>query len=327
MTLQSRIARHETRIGVGVIDGQGPFELAATVIAVPASVDAVAPVLLVCWPGGSYGRTYWDLDPGSDVGYSAAEHWALQGYIVVTADQLGVGDSDRPHDGDAVRIAHQAAAGDALVRSLRGLAAAGELHPGFPPLDSLRLVGVGHSLGGSLVITQQALHGSYDAIANVGFTQGDKGAVDAPEDTDESDLEALALAQVGAFFAGSTGSYGLPTKADSRSWLYGPQDEPRIVDEDITVSVPWPRGPYAEALLPGRTAAYAAAVECPVFIGFSEIDIPEFPRREPDYFPACGDVTLFVLPDAAHCSNFSPQRKALWDRISTWEQSVTSQGS
>lgn len=85
--------------------------------------------------------------------YSAAEHWARQGYIVVSADQLGVGDSDRPTDGDAVRIADMAEAGDGLVASLNRIMLAGDLHPAVPVLEKARLIGVGHSLGGSLVVT------------------------------------------------------------------------------------------------------------------------------------------------------------------------------
>ncbi|XKH52413.1 alpha/beta hydrolase [Citricoccus nitrophenolicus] len=322
MDTSTDIVRHEARIDAGQVAGEGPFALATTAIVASDLLKSSNPVILVCWSGGSYGRSYWDLQPSGVTGYSAAEHWARQGYIVVAADQLGVGDSDRPSDGDAVRIADMAEAGAGLVASLNRLMVAGDLHPALPALEQARFIGVGHSLGGSLVVTQQALHRSYDAIVNIGFTQGDKGAVEAPEGADTSDLEALALAQVGAFFEGGSESYGLPTKVGSRAWLFGPGDDQRIVDEDIQTAVTWPRGPYAEALLPGQTAAYAAAVDAPTFLGFSEIDIPEFPRREPGYFGSANDLTLFVLPDAAHCSNFSPRRVDLWDRITAWERSL-----
>lgn len=314
--------RHDTRVDVGSVAGEGPFELAATVILAPERVGQDAPVVLVCWPGGSYDRRYWDLQPSAGQGFSAAEHWARDGYVVVTADHLGVGDSDKPADGDAVRIASMADAAAGLVSSVRAMLAAGQLHPSLPALDGVRIVGVGHSLGGSMVITQQARHESYDAVAAIGITQGAKGAVEIPEGADATDPEAIALAQADAFFGGALQSYGRPLKAGSRAWLYGPNDDQEVVDEDVDVRPVWPRGPYVEALMPAQTVDYAARVESPLLLCFSEIDIPESPRQEPAYFTACNDITLFLLPDAAHCSNFSPNRVVLWDRISTWERSL-----
>ena len=53
------------------------------------------------------------------------------------------------------------------------------------------------------------------------------------------------------------------------------------------------------------------------------IDIPEKnPRVEPGYFGSADDITVFLLSNAAHCSNFSPNRAQLWDRISAWEHSL-----
>jgi hypothetical protein len=215
-----------------------------------------------------------------------------------------------------------AEAAHGLVSWVRARAAAGSLHPALPALDAVHVVGVGHSLGGSLVIAQQALHRSYDGVAAVGITQGAKSAVAVPEGVDPSDPEAVALAQARAFFGGGDESYGRPLKAGSESWLYGPNDDAQVVQEDIEVLPVWPRGPYVEALLPSQTTALAAQVDAPIFLGFSAIDIPQSPREEPAYFTAAADITLFVLPDAAHCSNFSPNRAHLWDRISAWERSL-----
>lgn len=323
MKLSTEVIRHETRIAVGQVDGEGPFELAARVVVDPQLVGTAEAVVLVCWPGGSYDRRYWDLQPKAGGAYSAAEHWARDGYIVVCAEQLGVGESDKPADGNAVRMATMAEGAAGLVTSVRSMLASGHLHPSLPPIGDARVIGVGHSLGGSLVITQQARHQSYDAIAALGITQAAKAAVPVPAGADESDLEALALAQTDAFFGGERQPYGRPQKADSRAWLYGPNDDPAVVDEDVETLPIWPRGPYVEALMPARTVDHAASVESPIFLCFAEIDIPEFPRREPEYFTSCADVTLFLLADAAHCSNFSPNRVLLWNRISTWERSLS----
>lgn len=215
-----------------------------------------------------------------------------------------------------------AEAADGLVAAIRSKMMDGSLHPSLPAMDGARFIGVGHSLGGSLVIAQQARHRSYDAIAALGITQGAKAAVEIPEGADPADPEAVARAQASAFFGGEDQPYGRPVKAGSQSWLYGPNDDHAVVAEDLENLPVWPRGPYVEALLPSETTTFAAEVQHPVFLSFSEIDIPENPRVEPSYFGSTDDITLFLLSNAAHCSNFSPNRVRLWDRISAWEQSL-----
>ena len=79
-------------------DGVGELGIAATLYA-PAELDEQDVRVLICWPGGSYGRDYWDIHlPGRD-GYSFAEHMTARGFVVIAADPLGVGDSGRPEDG------------------------------------------------------------------------------------------------------------------------------------------------------------------------------------------------------------------------------------
>src|SRR3954471_22248700 len=83
--------------------------------------------VLVCWPGGSYDRSYWDARIDGHPGYSAAEHLVARGLLVVNADHLGVGRSSRPAEVDRVTLEVMAAANDAFAREVRGRLAAGEL--------------------------------------------------------------------------------------------------------------------------------------------------------------------------------------------------------
>jgi tetrahydrodipicolinate N-succinyltransferase len=48
----------------------------------------------------------------------------------------------------------------------------GTLADGLAPVGSATIIGVGHSIGGGLVVLQQARWGSYDAIAVLGYTHG-----------------------------------------------------------------------------------------------------------------------------------------------------------
>src|SRR5215217_5998387 len=75
------------------------LHLAASVH-LPALATGTPRAVLVCWPGGSYARAYWDMHIDGHPGYSFADHMAAQGYVVVAADHLGVGASSKPSDGD-----------------------------------------------------------------------------------------------------------------------------------------------------------------------------------------------------------------------------------
>src|SRR5688572_24097461 len=86
--------------------------IAATVYPPPEIRAADPATVLVCWPGGSYDRSYWDI---GRTGYSAAKYWARRGFIVVAADQLGVGESSKPVvAGDAVSLEMMGAAADSF---------------------------------------------------------------------------------------------------------------------------------------------------------------------------------------------------------------------
>jgi pimeloyl-ACP methyl ester carboxylesterase len=163
--------------------------------------------LLVCWPGGSYGRAYWDMQIPEHGGYSFADHMTARGYLVVAADPLGVGASSKPADGDAVNLETMSAACAAFVGQLRGLLAAGAPELGGVPLPELPVVGVAHSLGACLTVVTQARHRSYDAVALLGFTHGSKelsvtavGAATADPDAAANTLRQAATEQARAFF-------------------------------------------------------------------------------------------------------------------------------
>jgi alpha-beta hydrolase superfamily lysophospholipase len=90
---------------------------------------------LVCLPGGSYNRHYFDLHVPGLSGYSFAEAMQRRGFTVVTIDNLGTGQSSRlTRD---VELYDQAAA----------LSLATEALPRIIDHDG-PLIGVGHSMGG-----------------------------------------------------------------------------------------------------------------------------------------------------------------------------------
>jgi pimeloyl-ACP methyl ester carboxylesterase len=286
------------------VSGALPFDGETSTMSATLHEPEGAPrAVLVCWPGGSYDRRYWQFD--AIPGYNFAEHMTGRGFAVVAADHLGVGASSRPADVDALTLEVIAAAAGAFVAEVR------DRLPASP------LVGVGHSLGGCLTVITQAMHASYDRVASLGFTHGAKDAVTA-DASDAFDARAAAVDQAKAFFADWDAGYAIAPRAPNHGWLYTQTTPPEVVVADDATVVAWPRQAYVEALLAGYTATFAPRVRCPVFLGFGDHDIPERPHDEVAFYAGSQDVTLAVLEDAAHCHNFASTRARLWDRIGAW---------
>jgi alpha-beta hydrolase superfamily lysophospholipase len=135
------VAAQPTRFDVSDVIGE-QASLAATYYPPRTSADAGA--VLVCLPGGTYSRKYWDLNIPGHRGYSFADFATENGYAVMTIDPLGTGESSKPvRDFDFADIAATLACAVSALPGLTGNHA--------PPLS------VAHSLGGYLAITQQAL--------------------------------------------------------------------------------------------------------------------------------------------------------------------------
>ena len=278
---------------------------------------------LVCWPGGSYARAYWDMQIPGHPGYSFADHMTARGYLVLAADPLGVGASSKPADGDRVDLETMSAASASFVEQVRGLLAQGSPDLGGMPLPEIPVVGVGHSLGACLTVATQALHRCYDAVALLGFTHGRKDvavtAVGAAAADSVADLRDAAVAQARAFFGDTWDDvYCFAAREPNHAWLHRPDVPAEVVAADDAEAVRWPRQSYVDALLAGYSAGLAARIDCSVFLGFGDHDVPPVPHDDVGFYTASRDVTLYVLPDAAHCHNFAATRALLWDRIGLW---------
>ena len=304
--------------------------LTATVHVPSLEHDGPPRAVLVCWPGGSYGRTYWDMHIPGHPGYSFAEHMTDRGFLVIAVDPLGVGSSSRPSDVDAVNLETMAAAAAAFVRRLRALLAAGELDSRLAPLEDVPLVAVGHSLGGCLAIVEQAVYGSYDAVANLGFTHGSKDSIESgPSGGPAADAAApmqAAVDQAKAFLSTEwDAGYGLAPRALHHGWLHAADVPAEVIAADDEKACAWPRQSYVGALLAGHSATYAGRLTCPVLVAFGDRDVPERPHEDVAFYHASHDVTLLVLSASAHCHNFAGTRTVLWDRLGSWAAAAADQ--
>lgn len=304
----------------------GPVEMCARVVA-PTEPDPDAPVLF-CVPGMSYGKEYWDL-PIEDHSFARAASTA--GHIVVAVDNVGTGESGRPADAEAVTLAAMAGANAALAEAVTASLSTGDLVEGLPPLASPRLVGIGHSLGGCLVLLQQAAARSFAAIAVLGFSNQPLEGIyeDHPREAELTDAERLAWA-----------TEHLPPKLWGRQWeelepffelprgnfhglFYAPGTSAQVIAADTATATAVPRTAAIETTIPRVSAAAAEAIDVPVLLAYGATDLSPDPLAEVATYPAAPDITLLRLANSAHCHNLSPDRHLLRRRILAWADGVT----
>ena len=320
--MSTRTARQELVVDVSAALAFGDE---VNTISADVHVPAGRPrAVLVCWPGGSYDRSYWDAQIDGHPGYSAAEHLVGQGFVVVNADHLGVGRSSKPADADRVDVETMAAANNAFAREVRRRLVAGELDEGLPATGDVPFVGVGHSLGGLICVVAQAQHGTYDAVANLGYTAGSKDVLEADEPDAGAGADAARRAaeeQAAAFFGDTwEQGYSVAPREPNHAWLHAESVPAAVVAADDRTVAAWPRQSYVDGLLQGFTAPYAAKVTAPVLLAFGDRDIPARPRDDAGFYTAAADITVLTLPDSAHCHNFASSRRLLWDRLGRWAE-------
>jgi pimeloyl-ACP methyl ester carboxylesterase len=299
----------------------GRVKMTARVLAPHEPVPG-APVLF-CVPGMSYGKEYWDLPLD---GYSFARAAAVAGHIVVAIDNLGTGASCRPEDSGAVTLAAMAAANAALTDEVLGRLAVGELLARLGPLEPGPPVALGHSLGGCLVLFQQAAFGSFDRIAILGFSNQPLEGIyeDHPREAELTAAERFAWA-----------TEHLPPKLWGRPWeelepyfelprenfgdlFYLPGTPPEVVAADTALATCVPRMAAIETTIPRVSAAAAAAIDVPVLLAYGATDLSPDPAAEPATYPAAPTVELLRLESSAHCHNVSADRELLWGRLLAW---------
>lgn len=132
---------------------------------------AMADPAVVCFafPGGGYNRRYYSFAmPGAQGGGEAGYHTA-RGWIFVTCDHLGFGDSTIPPD-DLLDLDVIAAGNDATVKSVMERIVAGTLAQCLPPVANATCLGIGQSMGGCFAIVAQGNHETFDGIAVLGYS-------------------------------------------------------------------------------------------------------------------------------------------------------------
>jgi pimeloyl-ACP methyl ester carboxylesterase len=294
-----------------------PLHTRATVILPDPESLGPRPVVCFGFPGGGYSRQYFTFDmPDSSGGGEAGWH-AERGWVFVSVDHPGVGESTVPSEPERLTFSTVAAANAATVGQIRDALVGGTLAEHFPAVHDPVVVGIGQSMGGCFTIVQQGLHATYAGIGVLGFS--------ARHTT--IPFPALSAAADSPF---ALRDDGLP----ALTWAFHYDDVPRdIVAQDMrdyptragntpewgSATIP----PCATEMLdPGIVATEAAAITAPVFVGVGERDVCPDPRAEPEAYASSPDITVFVCPRMSHMHNFASTREQFWSRLHAWGEGV-----
>ena len=336
----------DLRIDVTKAAGLGePAHIALTV----TTPDTLPEEPVVCFakPGAGYSRGYYTEDlPGPGPGAQAVWH-AERGWVFVSVDHLGVGESSL-HSSDRLTFAPVIAAAEAAEAEVRQRLAAGTLMDKLDPVTDPLTLGIGQSMGGAFTIVQQGRHHGYDGVGILGYSPLRTQPPTAPgappltfpwvpRDTQLSEgifTNGPALAEA-AERAGAEPAVALPPDAQPMAWPFHFDDvDPEVVRRDMEDYParhgdlpPWgsattPGTAVVWCLAPGSTLAEAAAIRAPVLVALGERDVLVDPRGEPRVYESAASVDLFVCPRMAHMHNFAGTRELFWRRIETWAQWV-----
>lgn len=290
-----------------------PLHTVATVHLPEPDRLADPPVVCFGFPGGGYSRHYYSIDLIGD-GISQAEWHVARGWIFVTCDHLGVGDSS-VLEPDTLTYETVAAANVMTVESVLAALAGHTLDDGFPAVTDPVTLGVGQSMGGCFLIVAQADHDPFDGIALLGFS-GIHTVVPSPPGAPEVAIARISEEDRGQAF----------------TWAFHHEDEPGdIVDRDMAAMAggevpPW-RSPTVPAcaiqmIEPGTVATEAASISIPILIAVGERDVVPDPWQEPTAFRSSSDISVYVCERMAHMHNFAPTRERFWERIHSWGNGV-----
>src|SRR5262249_18006707 len=113
--------------------------------------------------GATYNHLYWDPAEINHRKYSYAREMAKRGYVVVSIDQLGTGNSDKP-DGDFFSLTEAASTLHQIAGQVRSY--------GGP---NAKLAYIGHSNGSVTSIFAQGTYGDADLLVSTGWVHGFRG--------------------------------------------------------------------------------------------------------------------------------------------------------
>jgi pimeloyl-ACP methyl ester carboxylesterase len=304
--------------------------LTATVVAAPTRTGGRPGALIVCVPGMTYRRAYYDARIPGHAGYSFAERAALHGHVVVCLDNLGTGESGPALGPGEVGLDELGSAAAQAADLVRSRLAAGDLLDRLPAQALASVIGVGHSMGGGVITAAQARHSGFTAVAALGFTTQALAGIYEPAPNEEeltfAERRDWARAHIPAKLWGRAWDeldpYFEIERAGFADLFYAADVPADVVAYDTEAATVSPRQAALDIITPGLAARYTAAITTPMFLAFGSVDLSPDPRREVESYAQSRDITLFLLEGSAHCHNLASSRALLWERMLAWIEAL-----
>lgn len=260
--------------------------------------------LLLALHGANYNHKYWDVPTINGHEYSFARYMAERKYAVLAIDQLGVGESTKPADGDLLTLDQTASAIHQVITKLRtGENAVGH---GFE-----RVVTVGHSLGSINAVYAQGTYHDADAVVTTGMGH-------VPH-TIPVPAELIAELSQYEYFA-------VPSELRPLMFYYAPGADPDVIQYDRDHLADFlPRAQLTTGILAGfsfdTTATRVRQVTGPVLVQLGEFD-GLFPAsladQEAAHFTSASSVTVQPLPGVGHDFNTHLRNHEGWRLMDEW---------
>ena len=251
-----------------------------------------------CLPCGGCSRNYFDFtvegaDPES---YSFARYLARRGVTVITADHIGVGDSTHiPDDPDVTTASFLADRMHEAVSAFRQR----------PALSGKTFIGVGHSFGAGMLLTQQHRHRDFDAVVLLGW----------------SSIQIALMYADGQFKP--LGTPGERARASATN--LGTQASQELIDANRSIATTVVLPAVQQVGEPGWCVPASKSVRVPVYLGFGEFDTSLDPPAEAELYVDAPKVVTAVLGGSYHFHNLASGRELMWSGIIEFARALADQ--
>ncbi|MEY2943368.1 MAG: hypothetical protein RLY97_1382, partial [Pseudomonadota bacterium] len=166
------------------------------------------------------------------------------------------------------------------------------------------VTGVGHSMGGMMIIAQAADDPIFDRVAVLGWAN-------QPMILGDTDVASL---QAGM----PTSGYIATPRTPMRRLFYADDVPMALIEADEAHASATPVTMGRAAFTPGIVHDAAARIAVPVLVVQSVVDTSPAPQQELGYFSGAAAVELQILDSAAHCQNFAGTRAQHWAQLDDW---------